>query len=143
MKHDLFIQDTITIPAHELDIRASRAGGPGGQHVNKTESKISVHWNVLTTTALPEELKIIVVQNLQSRLTHEGELIVHASNSRSQHHNREEALKHLADIVRKALYVPKARKKTAIPHSIQQTRLQHKKERSSIKKMRNKKYYDE
>ena len=68
MKNDLTIKNGIVIPGYELEITASRAGGPGGQHVNKTDTRITVRWNVKMTSALDEAQKERVLQNLQSRL---------------------------------------------------------------------------
>jgi ribosome-associated protein len=88
MKDDLFINHSITIPLHELEITTSRAGGPGGQHVNKTDTRITVRWNVKKSQALTEEKKERIMHNLHSRLTQEGELIIHNSASRSQQQNK-------------------------------------------------------
>lgn len=139
---DLYINEEVTIPASELEISASRAGGPGGQHVNKTSTKITVRWNVLKTQALAEELKMRVLQNLQSQLTTEGDFLVHNSESRSQEHNKQLALEKLADKVRKALQVPKERKRPKISRSAKETRLKQKSRRSEIKKMRSKNFED-
>lgn len=143
MKHDLHIQDNITIPDHELEITASKAGGHGGQHVNKTDTKITVRWNVKNTHVLSEELKERVLRNLHSKITHDGDFIVHNSESRSQHINKEHALKHMAQEVRKALYVPKKRVATKTPKAAKESRLREKTHKSSIKKMRSKKIEDE
>src|SRR6185503_5394789 len=84
MKNDLFIKNGITIPEHELIITTSRSGGAGGQHVNKTDTRITVRWNIKTTTTLTEEQKNYVLEKLQARITSEGDLIIHNSESRSQ-----------------------------------------------------------
>ena len=136
MKEDLFIQDGITIPHHELEITASRAHGPGGQHVNKVSTRITVRWNVLETTALSAEQKQRVVEKLGTELTAQGDLLVHASNSRSQYQNKQAALELLADKLKKALKVSKKRFASTISRSTKESRLQHKKERSMVKKMR-------
>ncbi len=139
---DLYINEEITIPATELEISASRAGGPGGQHVNKTSTKITVRWNVYATAALNEEIKARVLQNLQPQLTKDGDLIVHNSESRSQEHNKQLALAKLADKIRIALLPPKIRKKTKISKSAKETRLKQKSKRSEIKQLR-RKIFDE
>jgi ribosome-associated protein len=143
MKNDLFIKHGITIPEHELEISSSRAGGPGGQHVNKTNSKITVRFNIAQSSALPEFLKARVIEKLATQLTSEGDLVVHNSESRSQQQNKELALARLALILRQALHIPKKRIATKIPHAKQEARLQNKTQRSSIKKMRSKKIFDE
>jgi len=143
MKHDVHVKNGIVIPDHELEITASRSGGAGGQHVNKTSTKITVRWNVRTTSALSDEQKERVLRNLASRLTTEGDLIIHHSSSRSQQQNKRLALEQLAYEVRKALYVPKKRMATQVSHAKKESRLRAKTQRSMIKKMRSKKHYDE
>lgn len=140
--NDIPIKNGITIPYHELEITTSRSGGPGGQHVNKTESRITIRWNVKETSALPESLKERVLKNLGSRLTANGDLIIHSSESRSQLQNKNNALEYLAAIVRKALLVPKKRVKTKIPKKEKEKRLQEKRLRGDIKKGR-RKIFDE
>lgn len=88
MKNDLPIKNGILIPENELEITTSRASGAGGQHVNKTNTRITVRWNVKNTTALSDEQKERVIERLQSQLTTDGELIVHNSESRSQQQNK-------------------------------------------------------
>jgi ribosome-associated protein len=143
MKNDVPINQEIIIPAHELDITTSRAGGPGGQHVQKTATRISVRWNVKATQVLSEEQKERVLRNLQSRLTSEGDLIIHNATSRSQQQNKKLALEQLAREIRKALYVPKKRTATKISQAVKESRLQKKAQRSDIKKMRRKVHHDE
>ena len=143
MKNDLPIKNSIVIPSHELEITTSRAGGPGGQHVNKTATRITVRWNVVNTSALSEEQKVRVLQNLHTHLTTEGDLIVHNSESRSQFQNKKMALEHLAEQVRKSLYVPKKRKATRISKAVKESRLHAKSHRSTIKKTRTKKIQED
>lgn len=138
-KNSLYIRPGVSLPEHELEITASRAGGPGGQHVNKTSSRITVRWNVDTTTALPDYLKERIKQKLQSQITTEGFLVVHNSTSRSQQQNKEAALANLAQIIRAALHVPKKRIPTKISAQKHAVRLQKKTERSNVKKLRRKK----
>ena len=140
MKNDVPINHVITIPDHEIEITASRAGGPGGQHVNKTSTRITLRWNVRTTTVLSDEQKERVVQKLQARLTSDGDLIIHSSSTRSQDQNKKIALMRLGQEISKALYVPKKRMKTRKPQGAQEARLQEKTHRSDIKEMRSKKF---
>ena len=137
--NDIPIKNGIAIPYHELEIPTSRSGGPGGQHVNKTETRITVRWNVKETSVLTERLKERVLKNLESRLTTDGDLIIHNRESRSQLQNKKNALAHLAATVRKALFVPKKRMKTKVPKKSKEKRLQDKKRRGDIKKGRSKK----
>lgn len=136
MSNDIFVQEGVIIPEHELEISTSRSGGAGGQHVNKTESKITVRWNVKTSNAITDEQKARIIENLGSRLTENGDFILHSSESRSQQHNRMAALKRLEKEIKKALYVPKKRMKTRVSKAAKEARLQSKKIRSSVKKLR-------
>jgi ribosome-associated protein len=135
----LFVRDDVIIPEAELDITASTAGGPGGQHVNKTASRITIRWNVKNSAAITDEQKQRIMDNLASRLTTEGDLMVHNSESRSQQHNKKRALDQLAHAIRKALHVPKKRMKTKISEGAKEERRKQKSHRSEIKKMRSKK----
>ncbi len=139
MKDDLPIKNGIVIPSHELEITASRSGGPGGQHVNKTSSRITVRWNVQQTQVLNDAQKLQVLERLHSELTSEGDILVSNSTSRSQAQNKQLALDNLAQKIRKALHVQKKRMKVKVPKSATESRLQEKKRRGSIKAMRSKK----
>lgn len=137
------IKNGIAIPEFELEISTSKSGGAGGQHVNKTETRVTVRWNVRNTTVLTDEQKQRVLNNLQSRLTVDGDLIVHNGSSRSQQQNKEMALATLAHEVRKALHVPKKRMKTKVSQAAKEKRLHKKGQRSEVKKLRSKKFFDE
>ena len=139
MKHDLYIKNGIIIPGHEIIVTSSRSGGPGGQHVNKTSTRITLRWNVKNTSALNDEQKERVLQKLHSHLTTEGDLIIHSHASRSQHQNKEKAFEHLAQEVRNALYIPKTRMATRRTKTSKEERLYTKTHRGEIKKMRSKK----
>jgi ribosome-associated protein len=136
MHNDLPIKNSIVIPRHELEITTSRAGGPGGQYVNKTDTRITVRWNVKNTTALSEEQKKRVMQNLGSRLTSEGDVVINNNETRSQLQNKKLALTLLAQEIRKALHVPKKRIKTKVSKTVKEARLQTKAHRGAIKKLR-------
>jgi len=140
LMNDIPIKNSIVIPYNELEITTSRSSGPGGQHVQKTETRVTVRWNVKKTSALTERLKERVLKNLESRLTADGDLIIHSSESRSQLQNKKNALANLATIVRKALFVPKKRMKTRVPKKEKEKRLQEKKRRGEKKKERSKKF---
>jgi ribosome-associated protein len=143
MNNELSIKSGIAIPFHELEFATSRAGGPGGQHVNKSDTRVTVRWNVPRTRVLTDDQKERVIQKLQSRLTDDGDLMISNSASRSQQTNKQNALALLAQEVRKALHVPKKRMKTRVPRSVKEGRLKAKSHRSIIKKTRSKKNFDD
>ena len=132
----IVVDARIRIPRHELDVRASRAGGAGGQHVNKTSSRIEIRWNVRTTSALGEAERTRVLEKLASRLDGEGHVRVVSSEMRSQLQNRERAERRLAELVAKALVVQKARKRTKPTRASQERRIEEKKRNSEKKKFR-------
>lgn len=127
------VNANVAIPRAELGVRASRAGGPGGQHVNTSSTKVEVTWNVAASAALSEAAKGRVLFVLASRLDSDGTIRVVASDTRSQRQNRELAEERLAALVRRALVVPRTRKKTRPTRASVERRLTAKK-RSGAKK---------
>jgi ribosome-associated protein len=132
----LRVNDRLAIPRAELGARASRASGAGGQHVNKTSSRVEVTWNVTLSPSLDESDRARISTRLASRLSDEGELRVVASDTRSQLQNRELAETRLADMVRHALVVPKARRKTRPSRAAREARLTDKRHASEKKRVR-------
>jgi ribosome-associated protein len=132
----LQVNDTLSIPRKELDVRVSRASGAGGQHVNKTSSRVEIFWNVVRSRALTEEQRSRLTQKLASRLTTEGSIRVVASDMRSQSRNRDLAEERLADLVRRALIIPKKRRATKPTRAAKEARLESKKRHSTKKRDR-------
>jgi ribosome-associated protein len=132
----LFVNSELRIPREELAFRASRAGGPGGQHVNKTSTRIELVWSVRGSRALSEEQRSRLAVKLATRLDSEGILRIVASDSRSQTRNRDVAEDRLARLVRLALAVPKIRRKTRPTRGGVEKRLQSKRELSEKKRER-------
>lgn len=137
------IKPGIAIPEHEVTITTSRAGGPGGQHVNKADTKVTLHWKPEKSNALTPEQKDRILMNLKNQLTTDGDLVVHNRTTRSQAQNKKLAFDELAKKIRKALHVPKRRMKTKVPQGAQEKRLQEKRQRSEVKKLRSKKIISE
>ena len=138
----LQVNDALSIPRTELDVRVSRASGAGGQHVNKTSSRVEIFWNVLGSRALTEEQRAHLLDRLASRLTTEGSVRVVASDMRSQSRNRNLAEERLADLVRRALVIPKKRRATRPTKASKEARLNEKKRRSHTKRERQNKSFD-
>jgi ribosome-associated protein len=132
----LAVTDSLSIPRSELDIRVSRASGAGGQHVNKTSSRVEVFWNIPTSRVLTGEQRARLLDKLSSRLTTEGSIRVVASDMRSQSRNRDLAEERLAEIVRRALIVPRKRKPTRPTRAAKEARLETKKRHSNKKRER-------
>ena len=86
---DLSIQKGLVIPGGELTMTTSRSGGPGGQHANKTSSRVTVHWNIADSTVLDERERARLLVRLATQLTSDGVMQVTSSESRSQHQNRD------------------------------------------------------
>lgn len=143
MKNDLYIKNGLIIPEDELEITTSRSSGAGGQHVNKTDTRITIRWNIKNSSALSNEQKQYVLEKLQARITQDGVLIIHNSESRSQQQNKKNALRNLAIIIREALHVPKKRIATKISKKLKEARLKSKIHRGTIKKIRSKKIVNE
>ncbi|MBU8870893.1 MAG: aminoacyl-tRNA hydrolase [Gemmatimonadales bacterium] len=136
MSDDLVINAKVTVPAGELSFSASRSSGPGGQHVNTTDSRIQLRWNLRESVALTEVQRNRLLKFFASRLTEAGELILACDTNRSQRRNREEVVQRLAALVREALIPPKPRRKTRPTAASRERRLQDKRRRSNLKKGR-------
>jgi len=138
----LTVNESLSIPRSELDVRVSRSSGAGGQHVNKTSSRVEVFWNVVNSRALDEEQRNRLRGKLASRMTSDGSVRVVASDMRSQSRNRELAEERLADLVRRALIIPKKRRATKPTRASKEARLESKKRHSTKKAERRKKSFD-
>jgi ribosome-associated protein len=136
MEKDLPIRDGIAIPGAELRFTASRSGGPGGQHVNTTSSRVTLHWDLAGTTALDPWRRARVMRRLRSRMTRSGEIQIHVEDERSQHRNREIARERLAELIREALRPRKRRVRTRVPAAQRKRRLEHKRRRAETKRRR-------
>lgn len=132
----LRINESLLIPRAELAMRATRASGAGGQHVNKTSSRIEISWNIRESRALTDAERERLLDRLASRLSDEGAIRTVASDTRSQLRNREAAERRLAETIAKALIVQKKRKPTRRPRAANEARLTEKKKHSDRKRER-------
>ena len=141
-KSALKIKAGLIIPASELTVQVSASGGPGGQHANKTSTKVTLRWNICESEILSMPQRLRLLKQLSHRLTNSGELIVHSSESRSQSLNDEAARQRLVGLVVEALKVPKKRKKTKPTRASVERRLNKKKQHSERKRARKKNHFD-
>ena len=141
MSH-LMIQTGISIPKSEFKIQTCRASGSGGQHVNKTNSKVRLTWNILSTEIFSPEQRLQVLDRLKNRITSAGDLVIYSDAYRSQFRNIEDVENKLQDLIKRALFVHKERKATRLPRSKKEKRLKLKKQHSNKKAQRRKSNWD-
>ena len=122
----------------ELQFKAVRSSGAGGQNVNKVSSKVVLTFDLNKSKALSDEEKALLDMNLTSRLTNDQLLILNCDEDRSQLKNKEIVTKRFLAIIEQGLYIPKIRKATKIPKSVIRKRLKDKKNLSETKKNRKK-----
>lgn len=127
------VTPTISLDDDELEQRAVKASGPGGQAVNKTSSAIELRFDVRGSPSLPEDVKVRLEKLAGSRATLEGVIVIFAQSYRSQEMNRQDALERLLDLIRKAAERPKPRKKTRPTLASKVRRLDGKSKRATIK----------
>jgi ribosome-associated protein len=120
----------------EVQISASRSGGPGGQNVNKVSTKIELRFHVPASEALTNEQKQLVLHKVKNRINLLGELIITSATERSQWRNKEKAEKKFLDIIEKALTIPRRRKQTNPTAASKQKRIEIKKQNAQKKEMR-------
>jgi len=135
INHNTFIDE------NELSFTASRSSGPGGQHVNKVSTKVTLSFDVLLSPSLTDDQKHLIMERLSGRITKEGVLQISAQDSRSQHKNKTEVINRFVEILASALYVRKKRRKMFIPMSVKIKRLENKRRRGLIKTNRKRVQY--
>jgi ribosome-associated protein len=132
------IMANLSIAEEELKFSSSRSSGPGGQNVNKVNTRITLWFDVNNSAALAEAQKAIVLDKLKNRINKEGLLWVNSHRSRSQLANRQEAILRFAELLQRALTPEPVRKKTKLSFAAKAKRLALKKKRSEVKNERRK-----
>jgi ribosome-associated protein len=132
----LKITETLTIPLAELHFQFSRSGGPGGQHVNRSETQVELTFDVANSPHLSEAQRRRILTALKSYIDSRGILHLSAQTTRSQHRNRAEVIERFQSLLQRALHIPKRRVPTRPPAKIKERRLAEKRRKSVIKEGR-------
>jgi ribosome-associated protein len=133
------INEQLEIPEDEVTFTASRSSGPGGQNVNKVNTRVTLWFDVAGSASLSAEQKQQLLTHLANRITREGVLQIVSQQHRTQPANREAAIERFVELIAKALARPKPRHKTRATFASKLRRLEGKKRRSEIKRMRSEK----
>lgn len=133
---ELVVTPRIRIPLAEFTFTYTRSSGPGGQNVNKVNSKAVLRWGVAQTESLPVDVKSRVLNKLGSQLTADGDLVVHSDRYRDQPRNREDCLSKIKALVKSVATPPKKRRPTKPSRAAKQRRLQSKQAHSAKKQQR-------
>jgi ribosome-associated protein len=132
------INADVQIPVAELSFRFSTSSGPGGQHVNKSATKVTLLFDVANSPSLPDEVRARLLKKLANRIDKEGMLQLHVQSSRSQHRNRDTAVSLFQQLLADALKKQKKRRRTKPSAAAQEKRIVEKKKRGQRKKERGK-----
>ena len=132
----LQINSAIAIPDWELSETFIRASGPGGQHVNKTETAVQLRFHALNSPSLSAAVKARLKKIAGRRMTADGEIVIEAKRYRERERNREDARARLAALIERAARPPKPRRKTRVPLSQKRKRVENKKRRGELKAKR-------
>ena len=136
MAEDLRVTRSLTIPGDELELTFTTSGGPGGQHANRSSTRVVLGWNVAESRALGERQRQQIRTHLRRRIDNSGMLRVASDRHRSQLRNRADAMHRLSELVAEALRPTKKRVSTAPTNAAKERRLREKKRRSELKRAR-------
>ena len=136
MSDGIVITPRLTIPLQEIHFSATRASGPGGQHVNTTDTRVELRWNIQRSAVLSEQQRARIQEALSTRINRRGELVISSGTRRSQHRNRQEVMTRFAGLLRRALAPRKRRRRTERPAVADEERLRQKRRRAEIKRGR-------
>ena len=132
----LDVSPELRLPLAELEFRATRSGGPGGQHVNTSSTRVEVWWDVAGSPSLTEDQRARLLRRLATRLDGAGRLRLVSSGTRSQLRNREDVTERLREVVASALVVPRPRRRTKPSRASKLARVEAKRRRSAVKRDR-------
>ncbi|OGW55209.1 MAG: peptide chain release factor I [Nitrospirae bacterium RBG_19FT_COMBO_55_12] len=130
------ITPTISIGDSEIQLHFVRSSGPGGQNVNKVATAVQLRFDVGNSPSLPGDVRTRLIRLAGRRVTQDGILIIEARQFRTQERNREDAIERLVELIRQATQKPKPRKKTKPSKAAKERRIEGKKQRGVVKKMR-------
>lgn len=136
MEDVVVINEHLSVPRAELSYRATRSGGPGGQHVNTSSTRVELLWDIGASASLTDDQRARLRTKLRRRIGENGVLRLTSSGSRSQAQNKEDVTARFAALVAQALHQPKRRRKTRPPKAAREARLRDKKRRSETKRRR-------
>ncbi|MGD1046207.1 MAG: alternative ribosome rescue aminoacyl-tRNA hydrolase ArfB [Bacteroidota bacterium] len=136
LESHIYISHSLKIPYAELQFKTSRSGGPGGQNVNKLETRVEVVFDVVHSLSIPDHIRQRLLNKLTSQLDSSGILHVVVQDTRSQWKNKQLAIERLTDLLKSALIVRKKQIATKSTHTAREVRLRTKKARSKTKRMR-------
>jgi len=132
----IVVNERVSIPDAELQFTFARSSGPGGQNVNKVNSKALLRWNAVASTSLPQDVKTRFLAKFRHRLTQDGDLLVTSQRYRDQPKNIEDCCEKVAAMVREVLIAPKRRRATKPTRGSRVRRLQDKRQQGSKKEGR-------
>jgi len=134
----LTVNDKITIPFTEFDFTFSRSSGPGGQNVNKVNTKVTLRWNLADSPSLPAEVKARFTERFHRRITKTGDFLIHSQRFRDQGRNVADCLEKLRALLQEVAQAPKKRKPTRRTRGSVERRLKGKRKSSQKKNLRRK-----